>query len=118
MSNPLKSGQALRGTIALASAITGLSYRTLQDLAARGVIPGASKPAGRWLFVIADLQEWAAGGTGGGDRKCISEMGYGGRVSKSGESNTDLAYERALKPSQRKEKKSPARKSGIKRTSE
>lgn len=49
----------MRCTIAQAHALTGLSCRVLRDQAARGAIPGASKPSGRWLFVIEDLNRWA-----------------------------------------------------------
>lgn len=48
-----------RVSISQAVQISGLKMRTLQNLAAQGVIPGAAKPAGRWTFDIAQLRQWA-----------------------------------------------------------
>ena len=76
--------------------ITGLDIRTLQEKAARGEIPGAEKPFGRWTFDIAKLRQLRSKG-----RLCavsIRGMGYTGRVSKSGDMNIASAYERALRP--------------------
>jgi hypothetical protein len=75
-----------------ASLITGLDIRTLQEKAARGEIPGAEKPFGRWTFDIAKLRQLKG-------RTCavsIRGTGYGGRVSRSAGTNTDSAYERVL----------------------
>jgi hypothetical protein len=77
-----------------ASLITGLDIRTLQEKAARGEIPGAEKPFGRWTFDIAKLKQLRSKG-----RTCavsIRGMGYTGRVSRSGAMNTESAYERVL----------------------
>ncbi|WP_120299945.1 helix-turn-helix domain-containing protein [Sphingomonas sp. PP-CC-1A-547] len=88
--------------IADARAITGLSYRTIQDLASRGAIPGASKPSGRWMFVVADLRRWSTRVNRAA--ACpISTLAAKstGRVSRSGASNTGTAYERVLKRSRK-----------------
>lgn len=80
-----------------AALITGLDIRTLQDKAARGEIPGAEKPFGRWTFDIAKLRQLRTKG-----RTCavsIRGMGYTGRVSRSGGSNIEKAYERVLSQS-------------------
>lgn len=85
---------AERCKIREASLITGLDIRTLQDKAARGEIPGAEKPFGRWTFDIAKLRQLKG-------RQCavsIRGMGYTGRVSKSGATNIASAYELALRP--------------------
>jgi hypothetical protein len=77
-----------------ASLITGLDIRTLQEKAARGEIPGAEKPFGRWTFDVAQLRRLRSKG-----RTCavsIKGMGYTGRVSKCADSNIASAYERAL----------------------
>jgi hypothetical protein len=77
-----------------ASLITGLDIRTLQEKAARGDIPGAEKPFGRWTFDIAKLRQLRSKGT-----TCavsIRGMGYSGRVSRCGDTNTAQAYERVL----------------------
>jgi hypothetical protein len=79
-----------------ASLITGLDIRTLQEKAARGEIPGAEKPFGRWTFDVAALRRLK------GSRQCAvstKEMGYSGRVSKSAESNIARAYELVLSQS-------------------
>jgi hypothetical protein len=76
-----------------ASLITGLDIRTLQEKAARGEIPGAEKPFGRWTFDVAALRRLK------GRRQCAvstKEMGYSGRVSRFAASNIDQAYELAL----------------------
>jgi hypothetical protein len=86
------SGERCR--IREASLITGLDIRTLQEKAARGEIPGAEKPFGRWTFDIAKLRQLRSKG-----RKCavsIKEAGYSGRVSRSADTSIAQAYERAL----------------------
>lgn len=85
---------AERVRIREASLITGLDIRTLQEKAARGEIPGAEKPFGRWTFDIAKLRQLRSKG-----RTCavsIKGTGYGGRVSRCAATNTDSAYERVL----------------------
>lgn len=55
-----------RGLVGIAWMVaeTGLDVTTLQKAAARGVIPGATKPAGinRWLFDPALARQWLADG--------------------------------------------------------
>jgi hypothetical protein len=89
--------KAERCKIREASLITGLDIRTLQDKAARGEIPGAEKPFGRWTFDVAKLRQLRSKG-----RRCavsIRGMGYSGRVSKSAATNIGQAYEHALRQS-------------------
>lgn len=85
---------AERCKIREAALITGLDIRTLQDKAARGEIPGAEKPFGRWTFDIAALRRLK------GRNQCragsIKGMGYTGRVSRSGGMNIASLYELAL----------------------
>jgi len=88
---------AERCKIREASLITGLDIRTLQEKAARGEIPGAEKPFGRWTFDIAALRRLRSKG-----RQCavsIRGMGYTGRVSRFADTNTERAYERVLSQS-------------------
>ena len=47
---------AERVPIAQAAAILGPPVRTMQDIAARGEIPGAAKIGGRWTFDIEKLR--------------------------------------------------------------
>lgn len=78
-----------------ASLITGLDIRTLQEKSARGEIPGAEKPFGRWTFDVAKLRQLKG-------RQCavsIKGMGYTGRVSRFAGTNTASAYEHALRRS-------------------
>lgn len=77
-----------------ASLITGLDIRTLQEKAAKGEIPGAEKPFGRWTFDIAQLRRLRSKG-----RSCagsIDGMGFTGRASKFAGTNIAQAYERVL----------------------
>jgi hypothetical protein len=77
-----------------AALISGLDIRTLQEKAARGEIPGAEKPFGRWTFDIAKLRQLRSKGS-----LCavsIRGTGYGGRVSRYAGTSTESAYERAL----------------------
>jgi hypothetical protein len=53
-------GAKERGTIEQAVAIIGLSMRAVQDLAARGEIPGAAKFGRRWTFDLAKLRRHVA----------------------------------------------------------
>lgn len=80
-----------------AAQITGLDIRTLQEKAARGEIPGAEKPFGRWTFDVAKLRQLRSKG-----RPCavsIKGMGFTGRVSRSGGTSIAEAYERVLSQS-------------------
>jgi hypothetical protein len=75
-----------------ASLITGLDIRTLQEKAAKGEIPGAEKPFGRWTFDIAKLRQLKG-------RQCavsIRETGFTGRVSRFAATNIAQAYEHVL----------------------
>lgn len=86
-----------RVPVSQAALIAGLPKRTLQDLAARGAIPGAGKPAGRWTFDVRLLRQWAARVER--KRECRTSTtvaASGGRVSRFAGSNIDAAYERAL----------------------
>ena len=88
--------------IAQARVITGLSVGILRDHAARGSIPGVSKPAGRWLFVIEDLQRWAtriARPALGPRSKSVSmpRIPRAGRIPHPNPADTASAYERALR---------------------
>jgi hypothetical protein len=47
-----------RGTIDAARAILGLPERSVQDLAARGQIPGAAKFGRRWTFDLEKLRRY------------------------------------------------------------
>lgn len=93
--------EPVRCQIDEAHVITGISVRIIRDQAGRGVIPGASKPGGRWLFVIEDLQRWATRV----NRPTIvrsSKAGRGpmvpraGRISRTNVEKTSTAYELAL----------------------
>lgn len=71
-----------------------------RDLALTGKIPGTSKPAGRWLFLVADLQRWVTRTNRIGKicpRTSINVAGSDGCVLRSRESSTARAYEHALK---------------------
>lgn len=87
--------EAERIGVAAAALITGMSRRTLQDLAPS--IPGASKPSGRWLFEVAKLRAWVTRTKAKPCRK-ISTSGRAsiGRVSRSVATNTAKAYEHVL----------------------
>ena len=83
--------------IAQAALITGLSKRTLQDLAAS--IPGASMPAGRWLFDEAKLRAWVTRVSRKAPpcrKTSTSAKASTGRGSRSAGGSTDKAYERVL----------------------
>lgn len=90
------TGAPERVGISGAVLITGMSRRTLQDLAPS--IPGASKPAGRWLFVVSELRAWVTRTTRRTScRKTYTfEKEYTGRGSRSAARNTDKAYEHVL----------------------
>jgi hypothetical protein len=85
---------AERVRIREASLITGLDIRTLQEKAARGEIPGAEKPFGRWTFDVAKLRQLRTKG-----RQCavsIKGTGFTGRVSRFAATNIGQAYEHVL----------------------
>jgi hypothetical protein len=87
--------------VAQAALITSLSRRTLQDLAPS--IPGASKPAGRWLFEEAALRAWINRKPERMPCRKTSTSGTGsiGRASKRKASNIEKAYELVLSGSRR-----------------
>lgn len=85
-----------RCKIRQAAEITGLDIRTLQEKAARGEIPGAEKPFGRWTFDIAKLRQLRGRPCQRGSTK---GMGYSGRVSRSGGMSIERAYELVLSQS-------------------
>lgn len=92
-----EGGGPIRCGIDEAASITGMSARILRDQATRGAIPGASKPAGRWLFVIADLRVWVARGSRAPHHDVEAarkaRLGRAGRVAASGRTDTASAYE-------------------------
>ena len=53
---PQYAAQSERGTAKQAAAILGVPTRTIQDLAARGEIPGAAKLGRRWTFDLEKLR--------------------------------------------------------------
>jgi hypothetical protein len=78
---------------------SGYNRRTLQALAAAGKIPGATKPAGLWVFDVVKFREWIKAGEPTQCRTIetfSSARGYGGISEKSTASEYDEAYERAL----------------------
>ena len=92
----------IRCGIAQARGITGLSVSILRDHAARGSIPGVSKPAGRWLFVVEDLQRWATRidhpAPGPRSRSAhTARLPRAGRIPHPNPADTASAYERALR---------------------
>lgn len=91
-----------RVSISQAVQISGLKMRTLQNLAAQGVIPGAAKPAGRWTFDIAQLRQWARQ-TPENTLPCrktsLSVMASTGAVSKSPDAYTASRYMSVLSQS-------------------
>ena len=48
-------------TAPAAAAYLNMTARTLRELAKKGTLRG-SKPAGRWLFDVADLDDYVTGG--------------------------------------------------------
>jgi hypothetical protein len=80
-----------------ASLITGLDIRTLQEKAARGEIPGAEKPFGRWTFDVAKLRHFARKDA---NARSLSENGiYWARFKVRGHEYRQSAYERVLRRS-------------------
>jgi len=84
-----------RVTVLDAVRITGICARTLQNLAAQGLIPGAAKPAGRWTFDLLLLRKWAQQTPGKPEqwqRTYISEATPTTRVSRLPDSHTANLY--------------------------
>jgi hypothetical protein len=84
---------------AIASRITGIPIRTLQNLALEGQVPGAAKPAGRWTFDINLLRHWCRSPTQkveSWQKISMSETEYTGRASRSPVKNIDALYESVL----------------------
>ena len=86
---------------AQAALLTGLDRRTLQEKAAAGLIPGARKMFGRWTFDVAALAKLGTEPcrTRNFRRASTSETASIGRVSRSGGSNIEKAYELVLSQS-------------------
>ena len=87
--------QLERVTIHDAVRITGICVRTLQNLAAQGLIPGAAKPVGRWTFDITLLRKWAQQTPGKPEkwqRTYISEATSTTRVSRLPDDHTASLY--------------------------
>lgn len=76
--------------------ITGLGIRTLQNMAAQGLIPSAKKYRRQWTFDEATVRRWAKLGETDWTGISIDEGQYGKPVSKSTERNTENHYERAI----------------------
>jgi hypothetical protein len=107
---PLANGQE-RIKIARAAEICGESERTLQAAAARGDIPGASKPFKCWTFDEAKLRAWLASKERkpcridqeeAEDRRSrqatrTSAAASIGRVSRSPANSSEEVYRRAMK---------------------
>ena len=79
-----------------ASLICGLPVRTVQHLAAQGVIPGAAKLGGQWTFDEVTLRAWIRRREAERCRTYISEARHGGVVSRLPDVTIDEAYERAI----------------------
>ena len=90
---------AERVLVAQACRITGLSRRNVQDMAARGDIPGAAKLGGRWTFDAATLRRWIKSREVGRWPEGISTSAAqsGGVGLGLPGSSIDEAYERALR---------------------
>lgn len=88
-----------RRRIAWAMDKTGKSKRALQDMARRGLIPGAVKIGGEWTFDVVEFERWIIAL---GEASCPTigistrSVKSGGIARKSGASELDEAYERAL----------------------
>lgn len=90
-----------RCKVPTAVAITGLSTRTIQNLAAQGKIPGAAKLAGQWTFDLARLRRWVRQLEGetacrGNPTTSTGEEEPGTPGFRSTAETTDEAYERLL----------------------
>ena len=93
-----ESRAAERVLVAQACRITGLSRRNIQDMAARGDIPGAAKLGGRWTFDAATLRQWIKSREVGRWEETSTSGGRSGGVGLGlPGSSIDEAYERALR---------------------
>lgn len=88
--------------VAEAMRATGLSKRTVQNLAAKGMIPGAAKLGGLWTFDRIKLRRWIAAKEGEAcQRTSISGAASGMDAFRLAETSFAKAYARAIsgKPS-------------------
>ena len=103
-----KSIPSERCRVAKAVAILGEPKRTVQALAARGLLPGAMKsPTGRWTFNEAALRQYVRNGERQQERAAWQKSGkrrsgvtgatkpYGG-ASRSAAPSSGGAYEQAM----------------------
>jgi hypothetical protein len=104
--------------MARAIEITGESERTLQAAAARGEIPGASKPCKCWTFDERELRAWIERGKpcqsddrtemSGRQRTRSSAAKSGGRASRLAAGSSEEAYRQAMARLRGKERASGA----------
>jgi hypothetical protein len=108
-----------RVKMAAAIAMTGESERTLQALAARGKIPGASKPSKCWTFDVVELRNWVELGKPCQSDKLTEAMSVrqrtrsntarsGERASRSPTGSSEEAYQQAMARLRGKERASRA----------
>ncbi len=78
-----------------AAEITGLSQRSIQDMAARGELPGAARLGGRWTFDELALRRWIKQQETVACRQTtfISGAAYGGAERLSPAASIAEAYE-------------------------
>lgn len=89
--------RAERVGVAEAMLATGLRKRTVQNLAARGLIPGAAKLGGLWTFDRVKLRRWIAAKEREACRETsISEAASGMDASRLAGRSYAKAYERAI----------------------
>jgi hypothetical protein len=105
--------------MAAAIAMTGESERTLQALAARGKIPGASKPSKCWTFDVVELRNWVERGKpcqsdqlteamSARQRTRSSAEKSGKRASRSPAGSSEESYQQAMARLRGKERASRA----------
>ena len=83
---------------AAAVRITGLSRRAIQEMAARGEIPGAAKLGARWTFDEAKLRRWVKAREEEGCRGISTDAAKsGGRESRFAAATFAEAYEQLLR---------------------
>lgn len=83
--------------VAEAMLATGLRKRTVQHLAARGIIPGAAKLGGLWTFDRVKLRRWiAAKEREACQGTSISEAGSGMDAYRLAGTSYAKAYARAI----------------------
>lgn len=83
---------------------TSLNVRTIQQMASKGLIPGAAKLGGAWTFNVRKLDEWVRQAEErhvechGKQRRetSTSAMVSGGPVSRLPDIAIDLRYERLI----------------------